>query len=396
MDSRHTRQQFLRQCSALGLGAVFGREALALDSQSSKGKVVIIGAGAAGLTAGFWLNRMGIEVQILEASDRIGGRLRKLEGFADYPIDLGGEWIHTHPRILEKITSGHQSRALPDTIKYEIDAYRQWTGHKWKSYSAKRIFPTDYKFVRSTWADFLATYLVPPISDSISLNTAVAKIAYGNSSESKVVIKTVSGAEIEADAVLVTASLAVLKSGIIQFDPVLPADKQNAIRKGTMPGGLKAFFKFSEKFFPLGFGLAKYDDREAGDIYYYDPGFGQDSDQAILGLFAYGKVAEPLLQMSSDQVKRHVLGELDGVFSGAASRGYQAHVVQNWQREPFVRGAYSDRLTRSIIKALARPLAEQVYFAGEAIPKDRANWGYAHGAALSGADAATQIARVLG
>ena len=40
-----------------------------------KHKVLIIGAGAAGLAAGHALAQRGIDFQILEASDRIGGRL---------------------------------------------------------------------------------------------------------------------------------------------------------------------------------------------------------------------------------------------------------------------------------------------------------------------------------
>lgn len=51
--------------------------------------VLIIGAGAAGLFAGKVLADRGIDFRILEASDRYGGRVGKLEGFADYPLDLG-------------------------------------------------------------------------------------------------------------------------------------------------------------------------------------------------------------------------------------------------------------------------------------------------------------------
>ena len=59
--------------------------------------VIILGAGAAGLTAGYDLHYSGVSYTILEASDRLGGRLQKLEGFASFPIDIGGEWIHLEP-----------------------------------------------------------------------------------------------------------------------------------------------------------------------------------------------------------------------------------------------------------------------------------------------------------
>ena len=41
-------------------------------------KVLIIGAGAAGITAGHLLAERGVDFEILEASSTHGGRVRKL------------------------------------------------------------------------------------------------------------------------------------------------------------------------------------------------------------------------------------------------------------------------------------------------------------------------------
>jgi monoamine oxidase len=63
------------------------------------GTVVIIGAGAAGLYAADILNSKGIKVRILEASDRVGGRIRSIRSVddapvkTDFPIELGAERI---------------------------------------------------------------------------------------------------------------------------------------------------------------------------------------------------------------------------------------------------------------------------------------------------------------
>ncbi|WP_433724347.1 flavin monoamine oxidase family protein [Nocardia sp. CA-129566] len=55
--------------------------------------VVVIGAGIAGLVAARDLVRSGAEVLVLEARDRVGGRLRNdvLPGGA--PIEVGGQWV---------------------------------------------------------------------------------------------------------------------------------------------------------------------------------------------------------------------------------------------------------------------------------------------------------------
>lgn len=56
--------------------------------------VIVVGAGAAGLHAVRLLREAGAAVTVLEASDRCGGRVRALSGFAPWPIELGAEELH--------------------------------------------------------------------------------------------------------------------------------------------------------------------------------------------------------------------------------------------------------------------------------------------------------------
>ncbi len=65
-----------------------------------QGNVIIVGAGASGLAAAKKLEEEGISYQILEATDKLGGRIQKNRKFADFPIDLGAEWIHEDKSIL--------------------------------------------------------------------------------------------------------------------------------------------------------------------------------------------------------------------------------------------------------------------------------------------------------
>ena len=58
-------------------------------------RVVVVGAGIAGLAAASRLRRAGIACVVLEARDRIGGRLHTVD-LSGTPVDLGGSWIH-HP-----------------------------------------------------------------------------------------------------------------------------------------------------------------------------------------------------------------------------------------------------------------------------------------------------------
>ncbi|NET35713.1 MAG: FAD-dependent oxidoreductase [Cyanothece sp. SIO1E1] len=88
------RSEFLKVCSVLGIGVPF------LSSCSSNKveailkpgeKVVIVGAGAAGMSAAYLLKRRGVDITVLEASNTYGGRIESDKDFADFTIPLGAE-----------------------------------------------------------------------------------------------------------------------------------------------------------------------------------------------------------------------------------------------------------------------------------------------------------------
>lgn len=56
--------------------------------------IIVIGAGVAGLSAAYHLRQAGIEATVLEARDRIGGRVWTDRDFADIPVEFGAELIH--------------------------------------------------------------------------------------------------------------------------------------------------------------------------------------------------------------------------------------------------------------------------------------------------------------
>lgn len=63
-------------------------------------RVIVIGAGFAGLSAGQRLAAEGHDVVVLEARDRVGGRVfTRRDETGDHPVELGAEWLDAHSSI---------------------------------------------------------------------------------------------------------------------------------------------------------------------------------------------------------------------------------------------------------------------------------------------------------
>jgi len=98
-----TRRNFLKQSAVLAAGSVLLPNAFNIIS-GSKPRVVIIGAGLAGLSAANKLSQKNFDVTILEARNRIGGRVfsHEIDKSEKLVIELGAEWIGaSHSRIIE-------------------------------------------------------------------------------------------------------------------------------------------------------------------------------------------------------------------------------------------------------------------------------------------------------
>ena len=82
------RRAFLSLISMLLLSSLPSVEAKDNAAMSSKKRIIVIGAGLAGLAAAKTLQAQGHEVLVLEARDRIGGRIWTSTKWPDMPLDL--------------------------------------------------------------------------------------------------------------------------------------------------------------------------------------------------------------------------------------------------------------------------------------------------------------------
>jgi lysine-specific histone demethylase 1B len=415
------RRQFIKQSTLLSIGGLLIPSALLaacrketlFEDVTYDGKVIIIGAGAAGLYAAYMLKSKGIDFQLLEASSTYGGRLGKLTGFANFPIDTGAQWLHGKNSILGDLikksktnitlddsetkfwfnnqlidalpqnTNIFEGEELPD-ISYEAYALQNGLGNEYKyiieniagdqGAAASRLSvygnnkdeenwasgDDDFKF-EETFFDLIDTQIANQVKDYILLNTVVSKIDY---SQSTILITDSNNNTFNADKVIITVPIPILKSADIQFTPALPDEKTAAFAKIGMDAGMKVFLKFSNKFFDQNI--------IGGSVCaaYADDSIGKAQNDNILLAFIMGEQAEYLTSLGSDAaITNALIQELDIMYNGQASASFIASHVENWTTNPYVKGAYSYSTIGmgDARKIASQALSEKLYFAGEAM-----------------------------
>ncbi len=415
------RQKFIEQSTLLSIGGLLlpsafvtsCRKMTLFEEVNYDGKVLIIGAGAAGLYAGYILKSKGINFQIIEAATNYGGRLGKLTGFANFPIDLGAQWLHGKNSVVgDLITKSNTQITLDDGLEkywfnnHLVDKVPQNTkifegdnlpDISYKDYALLKGLGNEYKYIieniagdqgaaasrlsvygnnkdeenwssgaedfkfQETYFDFIDKQIAIHVKDKIQLNTVVKQIDY---SQSTIKVTDSNNKIYTADKVIITVPITILKSGDIEFIPALPTEKITAFSKIGMGAGMKVFLKFSNKFF---------DQNIIGGAIcaaYADDSIGKAQNDNVLLAFVMGQQAEYLTALGSDAaITTALIQELDLMYNGQASASFIASHVQNWTTNPFVKGAYSYSTVGmgDARNVATQPINKQLYFAGEAM-----------------------------
>ncbi len=143
-------------------------------------RVVVVGAGLAGLTAARDLARQGAEVRVVEARERLGGRVWTMreDDFSTEPVEAGGEFIdgdHTAIRELARalgvplvrVIRGGFGLALETNGRFKIHATQQPV---WKAF--QRALAPDANAFRSdgcNWNGSLAATVARRSLDALLL-----------------------------------------------------------------------------------------------------------------------------------------------------------------------------------------------------------------------------------
>ncbi|NOT70123.1 MAG: FAD-dependent oxidoreductase [Hyphomicrobium sp.] len=421
-------------------------------ARAARRSVVVIGAGLAGLTAAKKLAQAGAEVTVIEARDRIGGRIWTSNVWPGLPMDLGASWIHgtkgnpltaladasgakrlatsydaslaldakgaqidvaAPARATAKIIKAAQrmaeGRASDLSLQSAIEASIEWTsadaagrrlirhfvngtieaeyGGAWSETSARSfdvtkefggedvLFPNGYH------------QIIDHLAKGVTIHTAtpVASLAPAGKG---VTVTLQHGEILQADHVIVTVPLGVLKKGGITFAAPLRKERQKAIETIGMGVLNKCWLRFDRIAWPA----------DVDWIEWLGPTPGYWSQWAsltrtagapVLLAFHAGDAARDMEMLSDAGMTLEAHRALAAMFGANFPKPSGAQITR-WSQDPFAHGAYSFNAVGTT-PATRSDLAgtdwdRRLIFAGEAC--EPLYFGTAHGAVLSGQTAA--------
>ena len=453
--------------AAIATGVAFNSREIEIDDASKKNtntntenfsgengskikkKIIIIGAGISGLAAAEKLASEGYDSLILEATDKVGGRIQTTRepGFA---FDLGASWIHgTKNNPITKLAKNAKNSTREydfENISLYLDNGKKISTKDYKTAEAKleeiiseisenaqdtesfktaidRLYPnieTDptIKFLLSNYLTFdtgeltqLSAQLVDEgeefsgpevvivngydlIAKQISKDLEIKyneQVKQINTENNEIRITTNNNIY-TSQIVVVTVPLGTLKAQTIEFKPPLSSEKKNAIANLGFNTVNKFAIQFNETFWDdtdfLGLCVDKQSEQDIG-TFFLNVNKMQKQSHSLM-TFAYGEAAHRSENMSDEEILELITTNLKKMYPTKALPPTKVF-RSKWNSDPNTKGSYTFLSTSSTLEDIdiLATQQEQIYFAGE--HTHREYFSTVHGAYLSGQRAAQEI-----
>ena len=363
-----------------------------LGAASNTKKVIIVGAGMSGLVAGYELVRAGHDVSILEARDRIGGRVLTIRSpFANNHFAEGGA---ARIKPSHNLTIGYANH-----FNLDLDPFYATSGDYINMSNGNREIIANNTYLNTSYGSVLrkeymkirgGSDLLPnafsnssTLNNKIYLGTPVTSIAQQNNS---ITVQTSNGNQFIADKVLCTVPLTVLNK--IQFTPSLSSEKQTAMNGGyRYAPSTRIYMQFQNRFWENE-SLSGWGNTDIPEEI-WQPTWDLSGDTGVIMSYLRWTPAENMDALSEQERIDYVLNRWENVFPGATNN-LDSGTSQSWAQEEWSKGAWASP-TSSQDAALANHigLAEgDIHFAGEHASDDH---GWMQGALVSGLRAANEI-----
>ena len=412
--------------------------------------VIIIGAGAAGLSAAKELARQGVSFLVVEASHRIGGRAYSEEIAPDVWFDLGSAYLVAGPNAK---THEDESNPFVDFANDQGAVIEQYLHESRYIYNGRPLEPAEaqarerfYKdceeAIRSTaergddcaisdlidlgspyatpYMDMMAVTVPKDLDESsaadfyfgveeyldfntqrgygnrvaqwgsdveVSLNTKVESVDWSG----QMVRMNTNKGPIHARCVICTVSTGVLAAQHIRFVPRLPDWKMDAIQEITMGAENKIGVHFTNDVFePDASGYYQVWSDEAPGAY-IDVNLVSTN---IVTVFIGGRFSIWMEQQGRQAAHEFAVDRIAEIFGNDIRQSVGRSIASAWVTDPWTLGSYASANPGHFHQreSLPLPIDNKLFFAGEATA--RAN-GTCNGAYWSGVRAAREVSGVL-
>lgn len=451
MDRRSFVKNSSLTLTGIWLGAGLFSGCKKPDLSGSDRRVIIIGAGVAGLAAGAKLQETGLQnITVLEASFEMGGRVRTIPDWG-FPMDLGASWIHGASRanplddlaesagmttvktddesvkiydsdgseysdntisdyesqykdlIKDVINGGSKDKSVRQRVEevspsalqdrlmlYQLSAYEEFDYGADINQLNSKFFQEDDKF-RGKDQFVVNGYDRLPRLLAKKLNVLLGqKVTAIDYSGAEIRVETAGGMEFFADEVIIAIPLGVLKSGNVTITPALPATHSEPISRMEMGVTNKVALKFDAPFWDTNLQYIGFTPSEKGK-YNYFLNYRKFSPYNVLLTFAFGDFGRAMESHSDAQVQADVMAHLRAIY-GSSIPDPTEIIRTAWGSNPLFMGAYTPAVVGmegDEFTQLSQPIDNRVYLAGEHCSQDYR--GTVHGALLSGQAAAEKI-----
>ncbi len=439
--------------------------AVKVETENDKPRIMIIGGGLSGFAAAKELTRHGINVLMIEAKNRIGGRIETVEFKDNAYVELGAQFLHgikdnalfevcasygievkpytrgdwaiynmngtqidknklsdlviQYKHLLKSLSMERHSdntdrftaedlKNLDSKLSNQDDILSSDLGTLAKMISIKELNEEklfEYKLgvnKKESESNFLVmngfSKLIIGLLEDVR-NTGLfqlvssAQITKLDYTQDEVIAYTRNGESFNADAVICTLPLGVLKHHEVEFNPPLPHEKVEAINKLETAIQNKVILEFDEVFWnnDLSHFVVLYDPTYQAWVDVLNLQFFHQDKMPILVLSVY---SNPGQDFPDDKyIVNHFVNLLKRIYPDTF-RPLKNHWVTHWNDDPFAFGSYSYHPKGSSLEdnsEIAKPIGRLI-FAGEHTHRSPSNMQAAY---LSGLESARQVIEQL-
>ena len=406
---RTTRRSFLHAAALAGAGSIL--HGCTMPTSAKIHDVAVLGAGMAGLTAARELRRAGLDVVVLEARARVGGRMQTVLEPSPHGLEVGALMIHgsrapTWSLIRE---FGIETRALgswgrgawvwrpqdgfqePDlaravAVRARVDeAYERYRGgdvtvseflnqlklseeeqdavgdlaHGWSAElneMSMRVAIED----EPSWEVYvddnfqvvggytsLAQKMADPLGESLRLSALVREIAWR---QGRVAVSYERDGRIEklqARRAVVTLPIGILQTGQPVFSPALPVWKRRSIESLRMGRVVVGHMLFDDWFWRQHSPEVLTWLIDGGRVSFHDP-HPPGTGMPALEIWITGRAAQEVSDLGPEAGLQRVLSWIEAAFpKSGVRRRLEWSTLRDWVRDPHALGSYSFNLPGS-------------------------------------------------